>query len=41
MKMKFVTPEVELIKFEAIDVIATSNTGTKPGEDDALPEDEV
>lgn len=24
--MKFVTPEVELIKFEAIDVIAASNT---------------
>lgn len=23
--MKFVTPEVELIKFEAIDVIAASN----------------
>ena len=33
--MKFVTPEVELIKFEAIDVIATS------GDDEGnLPTDE-
>ena len=34
--MKFVTPEVELIKFEAMDVIAASQgTGT-----DELPTDE-
>lgn len=28
--MKFVTPEVEVIKFEQVDVIATSTTSSKP-----------
>ena len=34
--MKFVTPEVEVIKFEQVDVIATSTGGGTT----TLPEDE-
>ena len=37
--MKFVTPEVELIKFEAIDVIAVSG-GTSGREEGNTPTDE-
>ena len=35
--MKFVTPEVEVIKFEQVDVIATSGTNTGAP---TLPDDE-
>lgn len=38
--MKFVTPEVELIKFEAMDVIATSVEEETPANPDELPDDE-
>ena len=40
--MKFVTPEVELIKFEAMDVIATSTEEeeVRPSNPDELPTDE-
>lgn len=37
--MKFVTPEVEVIKFEQVDVIAASNTGGD--EDIPLPDEEL